>query len=257
MPHAPGSPPPDPVLHRDLLAELRALRLELLDIKALAADTRLQSQLVHLRLIRGHPLLRHGWLRLVIKDLETNPRTQYKVHLYGVVYWLANFPLVIALFFFEPALWLKLGVFITLMYSIYANFATDYGGMSAAMASFGSAPLPEIPVEAHVDAPGQPRTGKDSPGRRQPAMDRTFQGQDKTKGSFRGSTGVVIGRGGTGTDAGAPECPVCFALLGGDHGGLCPNAGLPPEDWMAEPPPGFEQPLREAPSQHGSRDGGG
>jgi hypothetical protein len=38
-------------------------------------------------------------------------------------------------------------VFITLIYSIYANLATDYGGMSSAMAAKGSKPLPEIPLE--------------------------------------------------------------------------------------------------------------
>jgi hypothetical protein len=87
-------------------------------------------------------------VRPVLKDLGTNPHTQYKVHLYGVIYWLANFPLVTLLFFLEPALWLKLGIFITLVYSIYANFATDYGAMSAAMAAFQDPP-PEIPLEAH------------------------------------------------------------------------------------------------------------
>lgn len=120
-------------LSEDSIAELRKLRAEI------AA-------------IRAQPVMRHGWLKLVIKDLETNPRTQYKVHLYGVVYWLINFPLVAALFFGAPALWLKWGVFITLVYSIYANFATDYGAMSASMAAFGQPPLPELPVQAHVEA---------------------------------------------------------------------------------------------------------
>lgn len=113
---------------------------------------KLRSEMAAFRAQRAASTMRHGWLRFLVKDLETNPRTQYKVHLYGVVYWLINFPLVAALFFGEPALWLKWGVFITLVYSIYANFATDYGAMSAAMASFGSQPLPEIPVQAHVEA---------------------------------------------------------------------------------------------------------
>jgi hypothetical protein len=101
--------------------------------------------------------LRHGWLKYVIKDLETNPRTQYKVHFYGVLYWLINFPLITLLFFTEPTLWLKLGIFITLIYSIYANFATDYGSMSAAMAAFDMGnQLPVIPMDtagvtAHYD----------------------------------------------------------------------------------------------------------
>ena len=88
-----------------------------------------------------------GWLRFIIRDLEVNPHTQYRVHLWGAVYWLVNFPAVTLLFFFAPGLWLKLGIFITLIYSIYANFATDYGAMSAALAAYGGDPLPEIPTE--------------------------------------------------------------------------------------------------------------
>ena len=80
------------------------------------------------------PAVRHGWLKFVVRDLETNPRSQYKVHKWGAAYWLANFPLITALYVFAPKLWLSLGIFITLIYSIYSNFATDYGGMSAAMA---------------------------------------------------------------------------------------------------------------------------
>jgi hypothetical protein len=56
----------------------------------------------------------------LVSDLETNPRTQYKVHLYGVIYWLINFPAIVYLFFGQPNLWTKLGIFITLIYSIYA-----------------------------------------------------------------------------------------------------------------------------------------
>jgi hypothetical protein len=126
--------------------ELHLLRSEIAVLRSMLADSRIQTQLMHRHLALQQRPMRMGWLKPVIKDLETNPRTQYKVHLYGVVYWLINFPLIVCLFFFEPTLWVKLGVFITLIYSIYANFATDYGGMSAAMASFGD-PLPQIPAE--------------------------------------------------------------------------------------------------------------
>jgi hypothetical protein len=91
--------------------------------------------------------VRHGWMNLLVKDLSTNPYTQYKVHKWGAIYWLINFPLICCLFFFTPALWLKLGIFITLIYSIYSNLATDYGAMSAAEAAFGEPPLPPIPLE--------------------------------------------------------------------------------------------------------------
>lgn len=90
--------------------------------------------------------IRHGWLRLFVSDLETNPHTQYRVHFYGTLYWLLNFPLVVVLFFAAPVLWLRVGVFITLVYSIYANLATDYGAMSSAMAAFEGHGLPEIPA---------------------------------------------------------------------------------------------------------------
>jgi hypothetical protein len=67
--------------------------------------------------------------------------------MWGAIYWLINFPLICCLFFFTPTLWLKLGIFITLIYSIYANLATDYGAMSAAEAAFGEPQPPPIPLE--------------------------------------------------------------------------------------------------------------
>ncbi len=111
-----------------LIAEVRLLRA---DIARLHATVR----------------VRHSWMRLLFKDLSTNPRTQYKVHMWGAIYWLINFPLICCLFFFTPALWVKLGIFITLIYSIYANLATDYGAMSAAEAAFGQPQPPPIPLE--------------------------------------------------------------------------------------------------------------
>jgi hypothetical protein len=80
--------------------------------------------------------IRHGWLKYFVHDLETNPHSQFTIHKWGAVYWLINFPVITWLYIFEPRLWLALGIFITLIYSIYANFATDYGAMSAAMAAF-------------------------------------------------------------------------------------------------------------------------
>lgn len=130
------------------MTELERLRAEI-------AGLRTDVARLHAAQLR-RASMRHGWLRHVISDLETNPRTQYKVHFYGVIYWLANFPLIVALFFGAPALWLKLGVFITLIYSIYANFATDYGAMSAAMAAFGEPPLPPLPDAPDVRQEGRP-----------------------------------------------------------------------------------------------------
>ncbi len=105
--------------------------------------TETESLITEVRLLRADVArlhaamqIRHRWMRLLFKDLSTNPHTQYKVHMWGAIYWLINFPLICCLFFFTPTLWVKLGIFITLIYSIYANLATDYGAMSAAEAAF-------------------------------------------------------------------------------------------------------------------------
>lgn len=93
---------------------------------------------------------RHGWLKIFIHDLEYNPKTQFKVHFYAALYWLANFPVILFLFFVFPEVWLQVGLLVTLVYSIYANLATDYGAMSAALAAQQQTPLPEIPLESHT-----------------------------------------------------------------------------------------------------------
>jgi hypothetical protein len=104
---------------------------------------RLEAEIRKLRLATLRP--RNGFLRIAARDLETNPHMQFRVHRWGLYYWLLNMPAVAILFFFAQALWLKWGVFIILEYSIYANLATDYGAMSAAMAAFEDRFLPPIP----------------------------------------------------------------------------------------------------------------
>jgi hypothetical protein len=121
-----------------LMAEIRQLRADVARLHTVHTAHAAVHNAVHAR---------HAWMNLILKDLSTNPYTQYKVHLWGAIYWLINFPLVCFLFFFTPTLWLKLGIFITLIYSIYANLATDYGAMSAAEAAFGQPQPPPIPLE--------------------------------------------------------------------------------------------------------------
>ena len=116
------------------------------ETESLIAEVRqLRADVARLHAAHTAVHIRHGWMGLLFKDLSTNPYTQYKVHMWGAVYWLINFPLICCLFFFTPTLWLKLGIFITLIYSIYANLATDYGAMSAAEAAFGEPQPPPIP----------------------------------------------------------------------------------------------------------------
>ena len=104
--------------------------------------------------VRRYLPRRYGLAQLFIRDLETNPHSQYKVHRWGMWYWIVNFPLVTLLFFLDPHVWLKWGLYITLVYSIYANFATDYGAMSAAMAAYEDKFLPPLPGAPFVSGSG-------------------------------------------------------------------------------------------------------
>jgi hypothetical protein len=108
-----------------------------------AEIARLKAEIKRLKRVQSPR--RHGFMRLFIRDLETNPHSQYRVHRYGLYYWLINFPAVTALFFLDPSVWLKWGLYVTLIYSIYANASTDYGAMSAAMAAYEDRYLPPIP----------------------------------------------------------------------------------------------------------------
>jgi hypothetical protein len=51
----------------------------------------------------------------------------------------------------------------------------------------------------------------------------------------------AAGAGAMGSNPSIPECPLCHATNGGMHGGGCPNAGMPVEDWGGWPAP---QPIR-------------
>jgi hypothetical protein len=118
------------------------------DDRVLAELHILEAEIRHLKTIALIP--RNGFLRLFVRDLETNPHAQFSVHKWGMWYWVINFPAVTVLFFFSPAIWLRWGLYITLIYSIYANFSTDYGAMSAAMAAYEDRFLPPIPVEPYI-----------------------------------------------------------------------------------------------------------
>lgn len=78
---------------------------------------------------------RYGWLRHVFKDLESNARTQAMIHKWACAYWLVNFPVIAVLYCFFPRTWLALGLFLNTFYSLYANLATDYDGLSSSQAS--------------------------------------------------------------------------------------------------------------------------
>lgn len=87
--------------------------------------------------------MRHGWLRH-ITDIETNPRTQLVVHVWGQRFWIANVPVLTYLFFWQPRLFLSWGVFVTALYSLYANWSTDNGAASAIKAEMNTNPTNKV-----------------------------------------------------------------------------------------------------------------
>lgn len=77
----------------------------------------------------SHPL--GQFIKPFVSKVDNDPRIQLKIHTVGFWYWTTNFPLITYIFFFQQTLWLKYGLFITLIYSIYANWTSDYTGMSS------------------------------------------------------------------------------------------------------------------------------
>lgn len=89
-----------------------------------------------------HFPLRHGWVKHFIKDFETNPRLQYRIHMTFTYVWLLNMVFVVAVFLFLPRVWAALSVLYLLLVSLYANFATDYGAVSSAIAAGTATEIP-------------------------------------------------------------------------------------------------------------------
>jgi hypothetical protein len=82
---------------------------------------------------------RHAWLVALIKafktDFEESAETQAKIHRAFTYIWLVNIIAVTVLFFALPGFWAQFSLYYLVMVSLYANFSTDYGALSAAQAS--------------------------------------------------------------------------------------------------------------------------
>jgi hypothetical protein len=124
----------------DLTAEIVLLRQEVVALRAESGRRRHTLRATRTTGVRGRT-------KVVITALESDPDVQYRVHRWGAIYWLINFPIFAYLFFFARGFWDTTGVFVILIYSLYANLATDYGAMSAALAAKGIKQPPEIPLE--------------------------------------------------------------------------------------------------------------
>jgi hypothetical protein len=69
-----------------------------------------------------------GWL----SRLEGNPATAYKFHRFMSRFWMANIVIVVAIYFVLPKVWSNASILYLALISIYANYSTDAGAMSAA-----------------------------------------------------------------------------------------------------------------------------
>jgi hypothetical protein len=98
---------------------------------------------------------RHAWVKHILHDFEYDPRVQYKVHLAAMWVWTFSMITVVCLFTFANHFWQVVSVLYLVLISLYANWATDYGAMSAALAAQQESPLPEVPLETHVDPPAE------------------------------------------------------------------------------------------------------
>ena len=102
--------------------------------------------------MKKHPIIE--LFRLFVEDIDTNPRLQLRIHTVGFWYWTINYPLIAYMFFFQPAAWFKWGLFITLIYSIYANWTSDYTGMSSSQSVINTTTQVEI-TETKVTTSGK------------------------------------------------------------------------------------------------------
>lgn len=80
--------------------------------------------------MKNHPL--GHFFKPFMDKIDNDPRVQLKIHTWGFYYWTINFPIIAWMYMFDKKLWNSLGLFITLIYSIYANWTSDYTGMSSA-----------------------------------------------------------------------------------------------------------------------------
>jgi len=102
--------------------------------------------------LAGAAWWRQRSLKRVIDGLEHDADVQYQVHRWATWYWVINFPLVAILFWGFPDLWVRIGLLLNTAYSLWANLATDFGAMSAAMAARRSQDSPHLDrIEAKVD----------------------------------------------------------------------------------------------------------
>ena len=109
----------------ELLVEIEALRAQVASLQAAQPATRG----VWVRNVAP------GALRGLGARLARDPDLQYNVHRAAVLFWLAWFPVATYLFVFHRDFWDAVGIYLTLMFSLWANLSTDWAAMTATRAA--------------------------------------------------------------------------------------------------------------------------
>lgn len=91
-------------------------------------------------------LLRKVWalIRRTEHELEYDPETQWRFHRRMCWFWLANFPVITFMFFLLPHIWVAVALFVNTIYSLYANFCTEFDGVHSSYAGWQSQRSREI-----------------------------------------------------------------------------------------------------------------
>ena len=74
-------------------------------------------------------------LKRAKRTFEYDPEFQTKFHLVMSYVWLVNMLVALSVFTFAPGIWAQSSILYLVIVSLYANFATDYGAVSAAESS--------------------------------------------------------------------------------------------------------------------------
>lgn len=73
-----------------------------------------------------------------VNKLEHDPVAQYRFNRFCAIFWGIQIFLLPVTVFFWPSLWLRIEFFYVTEASLWANFATHFGAMSAALAAMNS-----------------------------------------------------------------------------------------------------------------------
>jgi hypothetical protein len=91
--------------------------------------------------------------RSLLRNLEGNPRTQYRVHKVMARFWVANALVVTLVYFLATPVWGRASIYYLALISIYANWTGDQGAMAAADACTDEAITEHAILEAVAEGP--------------------------------------------------------------------------------------------------------